>query len=103
MTEPPPIDPAFIRAVDAAMTDHTRYGDVNEGWNENGAMRAVGIARADSVRMFQMMFDEFGSELAEGGPPLANSLLAIIEIALSTGVHLERNRWESNDTDSRMD
>lgn len=95
MTAPPPAS-EFIAAVNAAMTDHERYGDVNEGWNENGAMRAVGIARGDTLRMFELMDAEFGAELKEGGPPYANTLLAIIEIALSTGVHLERERWERN-------
>jgi hypothetical protein len=87
----------FLSAVNAAMEDHARYGHIDSGddWRENGAMRVVGVARADTLRLMELMHEEFADDFMRGDPDLANALLGIIEICLATGVRLERARWES--------
>lgn len=93
-------DAAFIQAVRAALDDHERYGNIDRGWDENGAMRVVGIARGDTLEMMKMMVDEFDNEGDLRSPDSgtrAGVLLAIIEIALAVGVRLERERWEGLD------
>lgn len=89
------IDPAFARALAKTVEDHDRYGEMSSGdWEENGAMRVVGIARGDCMRLLHAMLEEYRGELSEGGAPQAEALLVIIEIALSAGVNLERERQE---------
>ena len=116
------ISGSFKEALNGAIADHDRYGAIDSGdWEENGAMRAVGIARSDSLRLAELMFKEYGDDLRTGntccecGAQLdedeqcpeghendstspagrrMGALLAIVEIALSTGVHIERKRWE---------
>jgi hypothetical protein len=88
----------FLAALTAAMDDHERYGHIDSGddWHENGAMRVVGIARADSLRLMELMHMEFADDFQAGDPALANALLGVIEICLATGVRLERQRWDSD-------
>lgn len=88
----------FSDAVISAMEDHKRYGHIDTGSIlEDAAMRVVGISRADSLRLMHLMHKEFADDFQRGDPDLANALLAVIEIALAVGVHLERKRFRTLD------
>ena len=117
------IEGEFLLALQAAMEDHDKYGHIDSGdWEENGAMRVIGISRSDSVKLAKILLDSYGEDLrtgwtcpvcgalrdAEGKCPDGHkfdeqtaeggrfaTLLAIIEMVLSVGVHLERARWQS--------
>src|SRR4051812_14804783 len=110
------------RAVEAACNDHEAFGDVDDGTiNENGAMRAVGIRRAEALALAIDFAETYMHSLVTGwdcpecgadclpdgtcpeghefdnNPPEARrleTLLVTIELALSAGVHLERERME---------
>lgn len=89
------MDSSFFAAVQAMMDDHERYGGMgDEGFNESGDLRVVGIARADVMRLLNHLHDEYGPDFSEGGPPMATALLCVMEMCLSVGVHLERARWQ---------
>jgi len=114
------VSPDFMAAMIAAMDDHEQLGSINSGdWQENGAMRAVGIARADSLRFATVLQETYGQGLATGwdcpecgrlcdedgdcpegheynrrSPDAGRleTLLAVAELCLAVGVHLERAR-----------
>jgi hypothetical protein len=91
--------PEFHEAVMRANEDHARYGDIDSGdWEENGALRVAGVARSDMIYFLKSFLDLFDNENDLRNPndgERASTLLGIIEIAVTTGVHLERARWES--------
>jgi hypothetical protein len=88
--------PEFQAALDAATDDFHRFGDIgNTEMTESGEMRVVGINRSDTVALCNLCVDEFGPDLMAGGDQLTAALHGVLEMALSTGVRLERARWES--------
>lgn len=94
MTENPRPDPRFLAALAATVGDHDRFGHIRRGLVEAGELRAVGVARADTLRLMSVLLEEFGDDLEAGNGLRATAVLAMVEIALATGVHLERGRWQ---------
>jgi hypothetical protein len=93
VSENPRPDPRFLAALAATIGDHDRFGHIRRGWVESGELRAVGVARADTLRLLNVLLEEFGGDLEADSASRATAVLAMIEIALATGVHLERGRW----------
>jgi hypothetical protein len=94
--------PEFLHALIATYDDVDRFGQFGDLF-ENGAMRAVGINRADALRMAESFTLAFEDETLDGLADEERSvrrekfkdvLFAAIEWSLATGVHLERHRWE---------
>jgi hypothetical protein len=86
---------AFKTALAHANDDFGRYGEYgNDEMTEAGDMRAVGVNRSDTVEMANGALAEFHSDLMADGDKQAAALLTIIEMAVATGVHLERARWD---------
>lgn len=86
------ISSEFAKAIDAAMADHESLASMEDRPLTDDApeMRAVGIARTDALHLTMLLHNTYGDDLEHGDKA---TLLAIIEICLSTGVHLERARW----------
>lgn len=90
--------PDFKAALEAATTDFERFGDIGDTqMTESGEMRVVGISRTDTVALCNLAVEEFGPDLMAGGDRMTAALHGILEMALSTGVRLERARWENAD------
>jgi hypothetical protein len=114
----------ILKALQKAMEDHERFGRIypaNDDFSESGDMRVIGISRSDVVMLTDSLQKTYGMGLATGwdcptcgrlrdedgdcpdghefdpqtpeGGKFA-TLLVVVEICLSVGVHLERSRWE---------
>ena len=112
----------FSVALLKTFDEHEQLGDVGD-LEENGAMRAVGVARADTVKLATSLLDTSGLDLAtgwtcsccgelrdkDGDCPegcefdksqtsrggKVGTLLAIVEICVALGVNLERTRTDA--------
>jgi hypothetical protein len=75
--------PRFQSALRAACADGGTLAEQLEG---------ADCTEGDLLALSAALCEEYAPDLGEGGPPRAYALLAIVTLALQTGVRLERQR-----------
>jgi hypothetical protein len=88
--DPTMFSPEFRAAINACIDDAHKFGPSSNVWQDN-EMRVVGLSRDDTLLFSATMLDLYGEAIDKGDK---NAVVAMLEIALSVGVHLERARTD---------